>query len=93
MPDQSHRHAQFQLPQVPTDSARILDYLRQLNIFLMLKLQQIDEHDPLQFSGTGSPETVVSAPVGSIYQRLDGGANTTLYVKESGTAKVGWVAK
>jgi len=43
--------------------------------------------------GTGSPETVVAAPVGSLYLRLDGGASTTLYVKESGTAKTGWVAK
>jgi len=43
--------------------------------------------------GTGSPETVVSAPVGSLYLRLDGGAATTLYVKESGSAKTGWVAK
>lgn len=45
------------------------------------------------YSGTGSPETVVTAPVGSLYRRLDGGAVTTLYVKESGTSNVGWVAK
>jgi hypothetical protein len=43
--------------------------------------------------GIGSPETVVTAPVGSLYLRLDGGAATTLYVKESGTAKTGWVGK
>lgn len=45
------------------------------------------------YYGTGSPETVVVAPVGSIYKRLDGGAGTTLYVKESGVAATGWVAK
>lgn len=44
-------------------------------------------------SGNGSPEGVVSAPVGSIYTRTDGGASTTLYVKESGTGNTGWSAK
>jgi hypothetical protein len=41
----------------------------------------------------GSPEGVVGAPVGSIVVRTDGGTNTTLYVKESGTGNTGWVAK
>ena len=44
-------------------------------------------------TGTGSPENVVLAPVGSLYSRTDGGANTTLYVKESGAGNTGWVAK
>lgn len=45
-------------------------------------------------TGSGSPETVVTAPVGSLYSRTDGGANTTLYVKESGSGTTaGWVAK
>jgi hypothetical protein len=43
--------------------------------------------------GTGSPENVVEAPVGTLYCREDGGASTTLYVKESGTGDTGWVAK
>ena len=43
--------------------------------------------------GIGSPESIVSAPVGSLYTRTDGGTNTTLYVKESGTGSTGWVAK
>jgi hypothetical protein len=43
--------------------------------------------------GTGSPQSVVTAPVGSIYLRDDGGAGSTLYVKESGTGNTGWVAK
>lgn len=44
-------------------------------------------------AGTGSPEGVVSAVVGSLYLRRNGGASTTLYVKQSGTGNTGWVAK
>lgn len=44
-------------------------------------------------TGTGTPEGVVTAPVGDLYRRKDGGAGTSLYVKESGTGKTGWVAK
>jgi hypothetical protein len=44
-------------------------------------------------SGTGSPEGVKTAPVGSLYSRTDGAASTTLYVKQSGTGNTGWVAK
>ncbi len=43
--------------------------------------------------GNGSPEGVVTAPVGHLYLRRDGGASTTLYVKQSGSANTGWVAK
>ena len=43
--------------------------------------------------GSGSPETVVTANIGSLYLRTNGGANTTLYIKESGTGNTGWVAK
>lgn len=43
-------------------------------------------------SGSGSPEGVVSAPIGTIYQRTDGGTNTSGYLKESGTGNTGWVA-
>lgn len=44
-------------------------------------------------SGSGSPEGVVTAAKGSFFTRTDGGANTTLYVKESGSGNTGWVAK
>ena len=44
-------------------------------------------------SGAGSPEGVLTAVVGSLYTRTDGGAGTTLYIKESGTGSTGWVAK
>lgn len=43
--------------------------------------------------GTGTPEAVVSAPVGTVFLRDDGGAATVLYIKESGTGNTGWVAK
>ena len=43
--------------------------------------------------GTGSPEGVVTASIGTVYRRLDGGASTCLYVKESGTSNTGWIAK
>lgn len=45
------------------------------------------------YKGVGSPNGVLTAPIGSIYTRTDGGANTTLYVKESGVGNTGWVAK
>jgi hypothetical protein len=48
---------------------------------------------PLWQTGSGSPEGAVTAPVGSLYTRTDGGASTTLYVKESGTGDTGWIAK
>lgn len=44
-------------------------------------------------SGTNTPEGAVAAFVGSLFLRTNGGANTTLYVKESGTGNTGWVAK
>ena len=44
--------------------------------------------------GSGSPEGVVTAPVGSAYIRSDPGTIATwLYGKMSGTGNTGWVAK
>lgn len=43
--------------------------------------------------GAGSPEGAVTAGIGSIYLRTDGGAGTSFYVKESGTGNTGWVGK
>jgi parallel beta-helix repeat protein len=48
---------------------------------------------PYIYAGVGTPEDAVSAPVGSLFLRSDGGAATTLYVKESGDGDTGWVAK
>lgn len=44
-------------------------------------------------TGSGSPEGVVAALPGSIYLDRNGGPGATLYVKESGTGRTGWVAK
>lgn len=46
-----------------------------------------------ELSGTGSPEGVVVGSVGSTFRRVDGGALTSLYVKESGFSNTGWVGK
>lgn len=46
---------------------------------------------PLDTSGTGSPEGVVAAPIGSTFRRTDGGTNTATYRKETGAGSTGWV--
>jgi hypothetical protein len=48
---------------------------------------------PKILTGVGTPLGAVSAPVGSIFLRSDGGAGTSFYVKESGTGNTGWAAK
>ncbi len=48
---------------------------------------------PTISAGTGSPESVVTAPVGSLFLRTDGSTSTTLYVKTSGSHDTGWTAK
>ena len=53
----------------------------------------IQSSGPSWTTGSGVPEGVVTAPVGSLYSRTDGSASPTLYVKESGTGNTGWVAK
>lgn len=46
------------------------------------------------FRGSGSPEGVVTADIGSLYLRSDGGAGTSMYAKEANNgANTGWVAK
>src|SRR5271166_5780915 len=42
-------------------------------------------------TGSGDPDGVITAPVGSLYFRIDGGVNTSLYVKEAGSGNVGWI--
>jgi len=53
----------------------------------------VDATKPKWTSGTGTPEGVVTAAIGSLFSRIDGGAVTSLYVKESGTGSTGWIAK
>jgi hypothetical protein len=42
------------------------------------------------YTGSSSPEGVVTAPVGSIYLRNDGSTGTVVYSKKSGTGNTGW---
>lgn len=44
-------------------------------------------------TGTGSPEGVQAARIGSIYLRTDGDVMSTLYIKTTGTGNTGWTAK
>jgi hypothetical protein len=44
------------------------------------------------FQGTGSPEGVVTARIGSMYLRTDGGQASAVYYKESGSSNTGWLA-
>src|SRR6266404_5091350 len=44
-------------------------------------------------AGSGSPETAIPAPIGSLYLRTDGGSASTLHVKESGSGNTGWSPK
>ena len=41
--------------------------------------------------GTGSPENVITASVGSLFLRTD--SASTLYVKQTGTSNTGWILK
>ena len=52
---------------------------------------QIDAQ--ITLTGTGSPEGVVTAPIGRLYTDSTGGVGSTLYVKETGAGPTGWVAK
>lgn len=43
-------------------------------------------------SGTNTPEGAVTAPIGSLFMRTNGAANTAVYRKETGTGNTGWAA-
>jgi len=47
---------------------------------------------PLHFTGAGSPEARISAPIGSLYFQTDATSHG-LWVKESGTSNTGWHSK
>lgn len=76
-------------PHVPLTHANEIEHRRQL-------AQRVNASVTLSVTvteGEGSPEGVVFAKVGSLYLRLNGGAGTTFYVKESGSGNTGWAAK
>lgn len=43
--------------------------------------------------GTGDPNGAVTANVGALFLRTDGGAGSVLYVKETGSGNTGWAPK
>lgn len=53
----------------------------------------VDDGEPSEWAGFGSPEGVVTAKRGARFARKDGGAGACSYVKESDTTNTGWVAK
>lgn len=73
--------------QTPSGIAKLNSILSQLSANISGDTEQVRV-----FSGVGTPEASVAAGVGSLYMRTDGGADTSVYRKESGSADTGWVA-
>lgn len=57
-----------------------------------VKLAAGASNPPVIIASSGAPNGAVTANPGSLFLRRDGGASTTLYVKESGTGNTGWRA-
>ena len=56
----------------------------------------VNQYLKYNYSGEGTPLNNVVAPLGAIYHRKDGGAGTSLYVKETEVSTpdaTGWVGK
>jgi len=77
-----------------TNSLNSPDAINQLNQILRTIANNVagDTESVRIYSGYGTPEGNITAGIGSMYMRLDGGANTSVYRKESGTGNTGWVA-
>lgn len=67
--------------------------LLESSVALNAALDRLDALEALIQTGAGSPEGVVTADVGTLYLRTDGGPGTTLYSKESGSGSSGWEPK
>ncbi len=70
------------------------DGIARLNSLLSQLSQNIagDTETVRVFQGVGTPEASIAAGVGSLYMRTDGGTDTSIYRKESGSGDTGWVA-
>lgn len=70
------------------------DGITRLNSILSQLSQNIagDTENVRVFQGVGTPEASIAAGVGSLYMRTDGGTDTSIYRKESGSGDTGWVA-
>ena len=77
----------------PTLSGGSLGFLMTLGAqtFLGTTFQSGSLTGPTWTSGTGSPEGVKTAPVGSTFSRTDGSAGLSNYVKSTGTGNTGWL--
>jgi hypothetical protein len=64
-------------------------------VFYQVKKNYMKLGNAQIYAGTGDPNGQIASAVGSLYIRTDGGAGTTLYVKESGAYNIntGWVGK
>jgi hypothetical protein len=76
-----------------TSDARVNDLFNGGNSNAIYPLRVVMPSGALIISGTGSPEGVEVAPVSSIFLRSDGGADTSIYFKETGAGNTGWVTK
>jgi hypothetical protein len=69
----------------PLGGVRVSDTVNATNGFMIGNVKIL--------AGTGSPEGLVTAPVGSLFLRTDDTNGTALYVKSSGNGNTGWSAK
>ena len=52
----------------------------------------VEEGLPERWAGWGRPNSVISARIGSLYQRLDPGGASSLWVKQAADGQnIGWV--
>lgn len=78
--------ANFSSPDITAEN------LNKIEAALAELFSKLQLNGPEIYSGSGSPEGVVSAPIGSLYTRTDGGG-VALYVKQSGAGgNIGWFA-
>lgn len=81
------------LREVLADPKVIVEYIHKELAPMVERLRIVLSGLALRFpSGTGSPEGVVEAAPGSLYQRTDGAPGTLIYRKDSGTGNTGWTA-
>lgn len=62
------------------------------NIQIARTVSQIFNYPQILQFGTGSPESVIYANIGNLYRRVDGTANTAVYIKTTNGLNTGWKA-
>jgi hypothetical protein len=87
-----HSIAEKFLPTANNASDIGTDVLRMGNAYIRTLFVGSNGNTATYSSGANTPEGAITATVGSVFTRTNGGANTTLYVKESGTGNTGWAA-